>query len=147
MLQLRLSGFAKSQQSSAAVCLLSTLRDMGLVANTFHFQAVITSCGKAGEWEQALDLLTDMMASRVGADMVTYMSACKALEGQGKVDLALALLQGMRASGLPKEMLNERLATGWSGVPSRAQGRASDVRLATSVLCQPPNGGHIQPLT
>eukprot|EP00435_Cladocopium_sp_Y103_P000830 s5222_g1.t1 len=59
------------------------------------YSSAILACDQAGEWQQALLLLTDIQQRRLQVNVITYSSAIHACETRGKWRQALSLLEDL----------------------------------------------------
>ena len=60
----------KSKQWEAALALLGSALQDGVVLDRLLFNVVMSACGKAGRWQRALQVLRDMLATSILPDLV-----------------------------------------------------------------------------
>ena len=95
---------------SAFARAVQLLETMGVPPNTVSFNAAISACSRAKQWERALSLLDQMPARGVRADVVTYSAAISALAVGEAWENALALLQRMESEGLHPNVITMNAA-------------------------------------
>ena len=101
----------RSGDVSACLSLLEKLRNEG-IANVASFSTVMSACARAGKWEAALQLLTDLQLaqddkSRDGAskdgikvDKIAFSACITACEKGGRWKEALRILQMAKSAGV-----------------------------------------------
>ena len=96
--------------------LMAEMREEGIEPDGFTYTTAITACGKAGQWERALDLLDDMggvhpqqrqqqqkeedgvcVGVGIAPDVAAINAAISACARAGQVEIALDLLDRMAA--------------------------------------------------
>ena len=99
--------------------LLAEMQRQGLSPNCNSFNSAISACGRAGELDTALELLsTGMRVAGVEPDVVSWSAAIAACQRRGEWRRALELLDGMRRQGVAP---NERT---FGASPLAARGAA-----------------------
>jgi pentatricopeptide repeat protein len=76
------------------------MRERGIEPEVITYNAAMTACGKASQWERALELLSEMRERGLEPDMITYSVAISACEKGSQKERALELLSEMRERGL-----------------------------------------------
>jgi len=85
--------------------LLDQMRQCGLAPNVFSFSAVISACGKSGQWERAVSLLEEMRQCGVPPNVISFSAAISACEKGGQWERALLLLEEMRQCGIEPDVI------------------------------------------
>ncbi|CAE8660460.1 unnamed protein product [Polarella glacialis] len=89
------------------------VRQVGLRADAVSFNAAMSSCEKAGQWQMAVQLLRQLPPLRVRADEIGYGAAIRACSSQGRWQLALGLVSEMAGVKLrPNEVCRNAAITG-----------------------------------
>jgi pentatricopeptide repeat protein len=88
-----LNELARKKQATWAMLVLDWMACNGAEPNVIHYNCVISSCEKAGQWEKALALLQEVKVRKgIEPDEYTYNAAISACEKGGQWEQALALL-------------------------------------------------------
>ena len=86
------------------------MRAAKLVPDAIIFNAAITACGRAGQYDQSLSLLKEMRRAGITPTEVSFGAVISACEQGGHWEHALSLLDEMRREGLPPDMSSLRAA-------------------------------------
>lgn len=76
------------------------------VPNVISYNAAISACGKAGKWEQAINLLLEMKKVGVPPDVISYNTAISACEKAGKWEQAISLLGEMKKARVHPDVIS-----------------------------------------
>ena len=68
-----------------------------LLPDVISFSAGISACEKSGNWQQALQLLSDMQADGVQADVICINAGISACEKAGQWQMALHIFSETQA--------------------------------------------------
>lgn len=71
------------------------MKDRGAKPDLVAYTAVMDCCGKAGQWEMALNLMQEMRDEGLKPDRMTYNTAIDACAKGGQWQRALDILAGM----------------------------------------------------
>ena len=82
-----------------ALELLDEMRESGPAPSVHSFNAAITACEKAGQWERALALLDEMRARGVAPDVGAINEAMRACARGKEWQTTLALLAELKRAG------------------------------------------------
>ena len=94
---------ASSSSSSASTITSGTnavLERQQHQARVYHYTTIISACGKAGQWEAALQAFTHMHHARVAPNIRTYCSVLHSCTRGEKLDLALRAWAMMESDGV-----------------------------------------------
>lgn len=111
----------------------------GYLARCLHATAV--ACSKAGQWETAIELLTELEGTGFAPRIDAYHAAIRAVSRARKPAVAVKLLDKMRAAGTPPDSRTY-------GFALAALGDAGDVSGCVALLQSmldrgvPPSAGH-----
>ena len=75
------------------------MRQENIEPDVVIFGALIAACGKAGQADLALSLLSAMRTAGVEPNVVVYNAALNACDKSGRPEQALALLDEIKSSG------------------------------------------------
>ena len=95
-----LAGFALHRRAREAVACLDLMLDDGVSPDKRTYTMTINACGRAGEWDMAVDVFRRMRTSGVASDQYTYSALIVALATGKLFDLAESMFQEMRGEGL-----------------------------------------------
>ncbi|CAK0819864.1 unnamed protein product [Prorocentrum cordatum] len=76
------------------------MRVAKVVPDVISYSAATSACGKGGEWQQALSLISQMRLATVKPDGFTYSAGISACETGEQWQRALALIREMRETKL-----------------------------------------------
>ncbi|CAM9091252.1 unnamed protein product [Chrysoparadoxa australica] len=85
-----------------ALELLGEMRDAGVAANNFTYTCAIDALSRAGEVDHALELLSNLQ----DPDDACFNAAINSCVPEGRWELALELLEGMKARGLVRSTVS-----------------------------------------
>ena len=69
------------------------MRASDVIPNVYSFNAAISACGKAGQWERATSLLDDMFATNVTPDVYSFSAAIQACAAGRQPAVALRIFE------------------------------------------------------
>ena len=76
-----------------------------LAPNAISYNSTISSCGKGGQWEQALELLSCLQEAKL-ADVVGFNATISACERSGSWEEALQVLLQMPEASVPPDVIS-----------------------------------------
>ena len=82
------------------------MRSSQLEPNVISYNSAISACSKGQQWEQALNLLSEMRSSWLQPDVISYHSAISACDKGRQWEQALRLLLEMRSSRLEPNVMS-----------------------------------------
>eukprot|EP00804_Cyclotella_cryptica_P013991 CCRYP_002474-RF/>CCRYP_002474-RF protein AED:0.13 eAED:0.13 QI:1291/0.83/0.71/1/0.16/0.14/7/0/283 len=127
-----------------ALEIINNMEREGVKRDVFTYSSAINTCGAAGRWEEAVDLIRAMKEEDGGRDTrpnkVTYTSAIVACGNSGQWDAAFDLFNEMKREGLRPDLVayNALIAAGMNG------NKPDEVFDLWIELCQ-PNKENISP--
>jgi pentatricopeptide repeat domain-containing protein 1 len=89
------SGLARERLPNIAFQVLNCMQAGHVEANVFHYNAVIKTCEKTGQWLPALSLSSSMPCVKIAPDKISYNVAISACEKAAQWQLALSVLSSM----------------------------------------------------
>jgi len=99
-----------------AIAALQDVERQGYVPDKFMYRAVITKCGKQGQWVECLKLLNSMQIHGVKLDAAVFNAAILGVAKAGKKEQALGLLREMiEESGVMPNVRTFTIAVGACG--------------------------------
>ncbi|CAE8607128.1 unnamed protein product, partial [Polarella glacialis] len=107
-----LSFLARHQLPRTANFVLTSMRMGSVEADAFHYNAAISACEKARQWDLALALLGKMPSMRVTPDEISYNAAISASSKGGQWQLVFRLLSSMPDMRLTPDKISYSAANG-----------------------------------
>ncbi len=74
------------------------------------YNAAISACEKGGQWEQAMQLLQQMVKQGITPNVISYNAAISACEKVGQCEHAIKLFGDMEKEGIKRDVITYNVA-------------------------------------
>ncbi|CAK0808031.1 unnamed protein product [Prorocentrum cordatum] len=105
-LEASIKNFGLTKQWSAALRLLREGIQLGVQLAPGHYVATVSACRKAGQWQHALSVFSEMWEAKLEPNVISYNVGISACEKGGQWQRALALLSEMREAKLEPDVIS-----------------------------------------